>query len=120
LEPAGGVAGWLRAAQGVGEQVLDFPDAERDQAWVCGRLAAGSGWRRGLGVGALAELGGGDGADREGGHDQDEVAQDGGVEAGLALVQAEAVLGQLEAFLSRPPLMPMKWNLSLAMPQILG
>ena len=60
------------------------------------------GWRRCLGVGAVPELGGGDGADREGGHDQHDVAQDRGVEPGLALVQAEAALAQFEAFLHRP------------------
>jgi hypothetical protein len=45
------------------------------------------GRRRCLGVGAVPEHRGGDSADRKGGHDQDEVAQDRGVEAGLALVQ---------------------------------
>jgi hypothetical protein len=55
----------------------------------------------GLGVGAVPQLGGGDGADREGGHDQHDVPQDRGVEAGLALVQAEAALPELEALL--PP-----------------
>ena len=50
----------------------------------------------------VAWLGGGDRADREGGHDQHEVPQNRGVEAGLALVQAEAVLPQLEALLHGP------------------
>jgi hypothetical protein len=39
---------------------------------------------------------GADGADRQGGHDQDDVTLDRGVEAGLALVQAEAVLPGLD------------------------
>lgn len=46
----------------------------------------------------VPELGGGDGADREGGDDQDNVPQDRGIEPGLALVQAEAALLELEAF----------------------
>ena len=60
------------------------------------------------------ELGGGDGADREGGHDQHGVPQDRGVGPGLALVQAEGVLAELEALLNRPPLMPVKRKSSLA------
>ena len=43
------------------------------------------------------QLGGGDGADRQGGHDQHGVARDRGVEPGLALVQAEAVLAELKS-----------------------
>jgi hypothetical protein len=46
----------------------------------------------GLGIGAVSELGGGDGPDRQGGHDQHDVAQDRGVQPGLALIRAEAVL----------------------------
>jgi hypothetical protein len=45
-------------------------------------------------------------ADSEGGHDEHEVAADRGVEPGLALVQAEVVLPELEIFFSRPLLMP--------------
>jgi hypothetical protein len=45
-----------------------------------------------VGIGAVPELGGGDRADSQGGHDQHCVAEDRGVEPGLALVQAEAVL----------------------------
>ncbi len=41
---------------------------------------------------------GGDGTDRQGGHDQDGVAGDRGVEADLELVQAEAVFAELESF----------------------
>ena len=67
-----------------------------------------------LGTGAAAEQGGGDGADREGGHDQHDVAQDRGVEPRLALVQAEAVFPEFEIFFSRPPLIPVKKKSSLA------
>ena len=57
---------------------------------------------RRLGVGAVFELGGGDGADGEGGHHQYRVAEDRGVEPGLALVEREAVLGEGEIFFYRP------------------
>ena len=70
------------------------------------------GWRRliwpygfgCLGIGAVAEQRGGDRADGQGGHDQHDVADDRGVEPGLALVEAEAVLSELEIFFNRPPL----------------
>ena len=113
LKPSGGVAGWLWTAEG-GGQALDLVDGERDQAGVCGRLVVQAGGRRGLGVGAFPQLGGGDRADREGGHDQHEVPQDRGVEPGLALVEAEAALSELEALLNRPLLIPLKRKLSLA------
>jgi hypothetical protein len=48
------------------------------------------------------EVGGGDGTDGQGGHDQNEMAADRGVQPGLALVQAEVVLGELESFLDGP------------------
>jgi hypothetical protein len=38
LEPAGGVAGWFRAAEGGGEQALDLADGQRDQPGVGGLL----------------------------------------------------------------------------------
>ena len=59
------------------------------------------GWWR-LSAGAVLELGGGDGADRQCGHDQDEMAQDRGVEAGLAVVQAEAVFAEPEVLFYWP------------------
>ena len=102
LEPPGSVGGRLRLAEGGGEQVLDLADRQRDQAGVGGRFVVGPGGRRGLAVGAFAQPGGGDGADGEGGHDQDQVPQDRGVEPGLALVEPEAALAELEAFLDRP------------------
>jgi hypothetical protein len=103
LEPVSGVARRGRALEGSGEQPLDFPDGERDKAGIGRRPVVRPGRRGSLGVGAALELGGGDGADREGGHDQDDVPQDGGVEPGLALIEAEAALGELEALLGRPP-----------------
>jgi hypothetical protein len=45
----------------------------------------------GLGIGAVAEQGS-DGADRQGGHYQHGVADECGVQPGLALVQAEAAV----------------------------
>jgi hypothetical protein len=56
----------------------------------------------GLAVGAVALQCGGDGADREGGADEHGVPGDRGVEPDLGLVQAEAVLAELESFLDRP------------------
>jgi hypothetical protein len=57
-------------------------------------------WR--LGAGPVLQLGGGNGADGQGGHDQDGVPQDRVVEADLGLVRAEAVLAELEILLHRP------------------
>lgn len=47
------------------------------------------------GISAAAKQCCGDGTDGEGGHHQDDVAGDRGVEAGLTLVQSEAVLAEL-------------------------
>ena len=56
-------------------------------------VAAGrAGPGRCLGVGAVTQQRGGDGADGQGGHHQHGVAGDRGVQPGLALVEAEAVL----------------------------
>jgi hypothetical protein len=101
LQPACGVAGRVRLAERGGEQSPDLGDGERDEARIGGGCGVRAGRRRGLGVGAVPEHRGGDGADREGGHDQDEVAQDRGVEPGLALVQPEAALPELEGLLNR-------------------
>src|SRR5207245_9034802 len=79
-----------------------FGDGQRDHArggW--GWLARPDGRRR-LGIGAVAQQGGGDGADSQGGHDQHGVAGDRGVEADLGLVQTEAVLTEFKAFFYRP------------------
>src|SRR5207302_10828640 len=103
FEPAGGVAGRLWPAEGGSEQPFHFVDAERDEAGVAGRRLVGPGGRRCLSAGAVPEPGGGDGADGQGGHDEHEMAADRGVEPGLALVQAEIVLPELESFLYWPP-----------------
>jgi hypothetical protein len=49
---------------------------------VSGRPVSPADGRRCLGTGAVPQLGGGDGADREGGHDQHDVPQDRGAEPG--------------------------------------
>ena len=70
-----------------GEQALDLRDGQRDRSgfgwWRLVRPDRG----RCLGIGAIFELGGGDGADRQRGHDEHDVPDDRGVEPGLALVQ---------------------------------
>jgi len=85
------------------EQPRDFRDGQRDHSGLCRRGLVRGGGRRGLGAGAAAEPGSGDGADREGGHDEHGVAQDRGVEPDLRLVQAEAVLAEGEIFFRGPP-----------------
>jgi hypothetical protein len=77
---------------GQGQQAGDLGGGQRDHAGVGGRGLAGPERGRRLGVGAVPELGGGDGADGQGGHDQDGVPGDGGVEADLGFIQAEEVL----------------------------
>jgi hypothetical protein len=84
LQPVGCVAGRFRPVQCRGEETPDLADGKRDEASACGRRRVGACWRGGLGVGAIPELCGGDGADRKGGHDQDDVPQDCGVEPGLS------------------------------------
>ena len=54
-----------------------------------------------LGAGAVVQQGGGDGADGQGGHDQDGVAGDRGVEPYLRLIQAEAVFPGPELLFAR-------------------
>ena len=108
-EPPGQGAG----GQG-GEQALDLRDGQRDHAGLGGRWLTGPDRGRCLGIGAVFDQRGGDGADGQCGHDQHDVAGDRGVEPGLALVEAEAVLAELEIFLNQPPLMPVKRKLSLA------
>jgi hypothetical protein len=56
----------------------------------------------GLGAGAVAEQGGGDGADREGGYDQHGMPGDRGMQPDLRLVETEAVLAELETFFYGP------------------
>jgi hypothetical protein len=115
MEPAG--AGLVAAHPGVrvddqrrrhgagGEGGGDAPDFRTVSGVRPG--SAGGGWPGEPGAApgcrcGRAEASGGDGAGGQGGHDQHEVALDGGVETGLAPVQAEAVLGELETFLRRP------------------
>ena len=86
-----GVAGRVRVLEGGGEQAPDLRDGQRDHPGIWRRLA-GPHWRGRLGIGAVVEQGRGDCADRQGGHHQHEVAEDRGIEPGLGLVQAEAVL----------------------------
>jgi hypothetical protein len=57
-------------------------------------------WR--LGAGPVLQLGGGNGADGQGGHDQDGVPQDRVVEADLGLVEAETALAGSEIFFNWP------------------
>src|SRR4051812_50204343 len=63
------------------EQFLDLHDGERDQAGI-GRRRLGGAGRGGQRLGTGAGVGGGHGADREGGHDQHDVPHDRGVAAG--------------------------------------
>jgi len=109
-----GVAGQSGLQEQGGEQAPDFRDGQRDHPGLGGGRLIRAGWWWCLAVGAVFEQGGGGGADDQGGHDQHEVAGDGGVEADLGLIQAEVVLAELEFFLNRPPLMPVKRELSLA------
>jgi hypothetical protein len=82
--------------------VPDLRDGQRDHSRVGWRPLIGPGRRWCLGAGAVPEQGGGDGADRQGGHHQHEVAGDRCVQADLRLVQAEAVLAEFEIFSGRP------------------
>jgi hypothetical protein len=74
----------------------DFGNGERDHAWVGWRRLLGMHRHGRLGAGPVLEVRGGDGADRQGGHDQDGVPQDRMVEADLRLIEAEPVLAELE------------------------
>jgi hypothetical protein len=82
---------------------------------VSGPLFSGDGFIAGAVAGP-----GSDGEEGAGEHGQGGVPVPGPVPADLVVVQAGLAFRLGEAVLSRPPLMPMKWNLSLAMPQILG
>jgi hypothetical protein len=70
--------------------------------------SAGGGWLGVFGGGAWVsvrsfEEGSGEGADGQSGHDQHGMTGDRGVEPGLALIEAELVLAELEILLYRPP-----------------
>ena len=91
---------------GAGDQIgqaFDLGDGQRDEPWVFGWLIVGAGRWWCEGVGDRAQRGGGDRAGSQGDHRENEVAQQGGVEPDLAVVQAEVVLADLEVFLHRPP-----------------
>ena len=77
---------------GPGEQAGDLGDGQRDHAWVGGRWLVRPDWRWWPGIGAVFQQRGGNGAEGQGGHDQHGVPGDGGVEADLGLIEAEAVL----------------------------
>ena len=94
-------AAWPGGAR-PGEQAGDLGDGQRDHARVGGGRLAGPDRRRCLGIGAVLEQGGGDGADGQGGHDQHGVPGDRGVEPDLGLIEAEAVLAGPESFFHRP------------------
>ena len=69
-----------------GEEPLDLRDGQRDQPGLGRGRLTGRDRGRGLGVGPAAQQRGGDGAYRQGGHDEHHVAQDRGVEPDLGLV----------------------------------
>jgi hypothetical protein len=86
--PASGVSRRVEPEGAAAEQACDLGEGQRDHPGV-GRRLARPGRCRGLGIAAVAEHGGGDGADRQGGYDQHEVTGDRGIQPCLALVQAE-------------------------------
>ena len=90
---------------GVGDQVeqsFELGNGERDQPGVARwLLVVAVGQDRLWPSGFLG--GGGDGADGEGGHGERDVAEHGGVEADLAVVESEVVFAELERFFDRPP-----------------
>ena len=92
----------------MGEQPGGLGDGERDHSRVGRRGLIWPDRGGGPGVGTAAELGGGDGADGQGGHDQHGVPGDRGVEADLRLVQAEEVLAGPELLFNQPLMMPVK------------
>src|SRR6266487_952244 len=83
-------------------QPLDLRDGERDQPGILGGFLVGTGRRRRCGAG-VPQAGGGNGADRQGGHDQCQVPHDRAVEADLGVVVAELVLPELVIFPGGPP-----------------
>jgi hypothetical protein len=86
----------------VGEQATGFRDGERDHPELVWPGLVWERWGWCGGAGAAAEQGGRDGADGQGGHDQDGVPGDRGVEADLGLVEPETVLPGLGIFFGRP------------------
>src|SRR3954454_3985052 len=84
-----------------GEQTFDLDHGEWDRRQVLGWWLARAGrcWRWSV---AGSGVGGGDRADRQGGHDQHDVSHDRRVEADLGGVEAELVLAELVVFLDGP------------------
>jgi hypothetical protein len=99
-----GAAGRGRA----GKEAAGFGDGERDHPELGGPGLVWARWGGCGGAGAAAEQGGGDGADGQGGHDQDGVPGDGGVEADLGLVEPETAFPEVEIFFNQPLLIPLK------------
>src|ERR1022692_2132468 len=103
--PPGPVQSVGDAVQGLVEQdvqPLDLRDGERDQPGVLGWFLVGEDRQRRGGAG-VPQVSGGDGADRQGGHDQGQVPHDRAVEADLGVVVTELVLPELVIFLDGPP-----------------
>ena len=90
------VGAGLAGAGEQGVQAADFGDGQWDQAGVFGWVLVGCQWWWGQGGGLVAHGGGGGRADRQGRHGQGEVADDGLVEADLAVVEGELVLADLD------------------------
>jgi hypothetical protein len=65
-----------------GEEALDLRDHAGFRRWRL--IGPDGGWR--LGIGAVFELGGGDGADGQRGHDQHDMTGDRAVEADLGFM----------------------------------
>jgi hypothetical protein len=86
----------------VGEQATGFRDGERDHPELVWPGLVWERWGWCGGAGAAAAQGGRDGTDGQGGHDQDGVPGDRGVEADLGLVEPETALPELEIFFGRP------------------
>jgi len=99
--PAQSVGDAVQGLAGQHVKAFDLGNGERDQAGVSWWLLVSSGrYRRGRA--GCAQVGGGDRADRQGGHDQGQVPDDRGVQADLGVVVAELVLPEFVIFFDRP------------------
>ena len=67
VEPVPGVFRRVRAVEGACEKSPDLGDGQRDHSWFRRQGLTRCDWRRCLGVSAVSEQGGGDGADGQGG-----------------------------------------------------
>ena len=86
VQPVRGMPGRARAEDAGGEQAPDLRNGQRDHPGIGGRRLIRPDGRRHLGIGAVFEQRGGDGADRQGGHHQHDMACDRDIEPDLALV----------------------------------